>query len=79
MSDTSTPKPGKKISPKSAIGGIVAALLLVFILQNRQEVTINFVTREREFPLWIVLGVTAIIGALLGQLIERYIRKEHKE
>lgn len=79
MSATDTPKQGKRLSPKSVIVGLAGALVVVFILQNRQETTLTFINRDREFPLWIVLAVTAIVGGVVGQLIERYLRKEHKE
>lgn len=79
MSEPTTQAPKKRPSAKSVIVGIAALLVLVFILQNRQDTTLTFINRDREFPLWIVLAVTAIVGGVVGQLIERYLRKEHKE
>ncbi|MGB2757155.1 MAG: LapA family protein, partial [Acidimicrobiia bacterium] len=78
MSDPTTPAPRKKIPVKAVSTGVAALVVLVFILQNTQDTKLTFITKERQFPLWIVLVITAIVGGIVGQLIERMLRKEHK-
>ncbi|MGY1733890.1 lipopolysaccharide assembly protein LapA domain-containing protein [Geodermatophilus sp. SYSU D01045] len=51
-------------------GGVVAALaggglLLVFMLQNRQDVTLEFLFWSFTWPLWLFTLVDAFLGAIL--------------
>jgi uncharacterized integral membrane protein len=47
----------------ATIVGVVA--LLVFMLQNRDETKINFLMVELTWPLWLVMLVSALLGALI--------------
>lgn len=76
---TMPPPQRRSISPKTVVVLILAALVGVFILQNRQSTTLTFISTDKSFPLWIVLLVTAVVGGILGQLVERSIRKERRE
>jgi uncharacterized integral membrane protein len=51
--------------------GLVALLLVAFILDNRQSVRVGFVFTERDAPLIWVLIVTALLGAVIGALVRR--------
>ncbi len=73
------PASKRRIPAKGVVAGLLSIVILVFILQNRQEATLTFFATDKRFPVWIVLAVTAAIGGVIGQLIERIIRKEHKE
>ncbi|HEX6514684.1 MAG TPA: LapA family protein [Nocardioidaceae bacterium] len=49
------------------IGGlVVAALLVVWILFNRQDVHVSLVFGTVTMPLWVALTVAAVLGALVG-------------
>jgi uncharacterized integral membrane protein len=41
------------------------ALLLVFILQNRSDVTLKFLLWSFVWPLWLLIIVTATLGAMV--------------
>lgn len=64
----------------ATIIGVVA--LLVFMLQNRDETRINFLMIELTWPLWLVMLVSALLGALiwfgLGVMRRRSRRKERR-
>ena len=47
----------------AAIGG--AGLLLVFMLQNRESVTLNFLAWSFTWPLWFFALVDAVLGAFV--------------
>jgi uncharacterized integral membrane protein len=58
------------------IGGIAAlALLVVWILVNRDTVDVSFLVWTAALPLWIALAVAALLGALVGYLMAR---KRHR-
>ena len=65
----------------ASIGG--AALLLAFVLQNRQDVSIDFLFWTFTWPLWLLTIVSAVLGAVvwfgLGVLRRHRRRKERRE
>jgi uncharacterized integral membrane protein len=50
------------------IAGVVAVLLVVFMLQNTDEQEISFLLFEGTIPLWMALLLAAIGGAIVGQI-----------
>jgi uncharacterized integral membrane protein len=57
--------PGRRLS-----GGAIAALagggvLLVFILQNTQKVSLDFLLWTFDWPLWVLTILSAFLGALV--------------
>ena len=69
-------------------GGTIASLtglavLLAFIIQNRQDVEIDFLFWSFTWPLWLYTIVTALFGALawfgLGVLRRHRRRKARRE
>jgi uncharacterized integral membrane protein len=68
-------------------GGAIASLLGVgllgiFMLQNRDQTTLNFLMLDFTWPLWLVILVSALFGALiwfgLGVMRRRSRRKERR-
>ena len=51
-------------------GGAIASLvgiglLVVFMVQNREKVTIHFLAWNLSWPLWVFTLVVALVGALV--------------
>ena len=51
-------------------GGAIASLsgvgvLLVFMIQNTEDVTVDFLVWSFTWPLWLLILVAALIGALV--------------
>jgi uncharacterized integral membrane protein len=75
--------------PKSGIGaGTIATMtgvgvLLVFILQNRQSVTLQFLVWDFTWPVWLYTIVVAVFGAMvwfgLGVMRRRRRRKARRD
>jgi uncharacterized integral membrane protein len=65
----------------ASIGGI--GVLLIFVVQNTQEVRFKFLFLEFTWPLWLYTIVTALFGALvwfgLGVVRRHRRRKERRE
>jgi lipopolysaccharide assembly protein A len=66
---------GKGLDPKLIVGAVLVVLLLVFVFQNRDEYPITFLFFEFTSPLWMMLGITALVGALIGYLGGRRTRR----
>jgi uncharacterized integral membrane protein len=51
-------------------GGAIAslsgvALLVIFMLQNRNETTLSFLVWDFTWPLWLVILLSALVGAFV--------------
>ena len=68
-------------------GGAIASLagvglLVVFMVQNTEDVTVDFLAWDLTWPLWLVILVSAVAGALvwfgLGVMRRHRRRKERR-
>lgn len=61
------------------VGVVLTVLSLVFILQNRMTVTINFFWLDVSSPLWFVLLLIFLLGWFIGYIFFRRRLKEYKK
>ncbi len=47
---------------------VVAAAVVVFALVNTEKVSVDWVVDEAEAPLWAVIALSAVAGAIIGFL-----------
>jgi uncharacterized integral membrane protein len=74
---------GRRLSG-GAIGSLVGlALLVIFMLQNRNQVPVHFLFWHFTWKVWVLILVSALLGALvwfgLGVMRRRARRKERRE
>jgi uncharacterized integral membrane protein len=50
---------------------VLVVLIVIFIAQNRQRVSINFLWLHLRSPLWFILAITAIVGLAIGVSVAR--------
>jgi uncharacterized integral membrane protein len=60
-----------RISGRTIGGLVVAAVLIVWILSNRDQVEVSFIVTTAVVPLWVVLAIASALGVLVGFLIGR--------
>ena len=51
------------------VAGAVAIGLVAFALDNRREVRVGWVAGDRDGPLWLVIAVSALVGAAVAALL----------
>jgi uncharacterized integral membrane protein len=59
--------------------GIIAVASIIFIAQNREEVTIHFLFIDVSSRVWIGFLICLALGALLGALITRWWRRRQEQ
>lgn len=93
MSTPQTPPPAPQPQPgpheKSGLSAgtiaslVGAALLLAFMLQNRQDVRVHFLFWHATLPLWFIILASALVGAVVwlgfGVLRRHRRRKARRE
>jgi uncharacterized integral membrane protein len=62
------PKPApadKSLSAGTIVSFVGAGGLLVFMLQNRQDVRVHFLLWHATLPLWFIILGSALVGAVI--------------
>jgi uncharacterized integral membrane protein len=60
-------------------GGVLAALLVIFIVQNTADTTFKFLFWSFTLPLWLGLVVTAVLAFLIGQFALMWRRHRRRQ
>jgi uncharacterized integral membrane protein len=55
-----------EVSPKLIVTGVVAALALVFVLQNTRKGRLSFLFFDFTAPGWIFFLLVLLVGAVIG-------------
>ena len=68
------PAPARKeraFVSKSIASIAIAFLLLAFGISNDNQVSVDYLVFTRDSPLILVIGVSAVLGAVIGALVMR--------
>ena len=79
MSDRpTTPRPADSTASKGGgfptkfiVPGILTIIAIVFIAQNRQNVSISLIFATVTMSLWLTLTIIFVVGLLVGLLVAR--------
>lgn len=70
---------GKKVSFELIAAGLLAVVLLIFIVQNDEDVKVSWVVFSRRAAVWTVILASAVLGYVIGQLIEYSIKRRRRQ
>jgi uncharacterized integral membrane protein len=76
---TGARKKERDVPARLIVGVIALALAVVFVVQNRDEVETNFLFLHGSQPLWFLIIINLLLGALLGQAIGMLRRRSKKD
>ena len=72
MTQHSSPqKRAHGLSPTVVTGLVLAALAIVFVLENRQLVEIRVLLPVVTMPMWSALAAVLVLGVVIGFLLNR--------
>lgn len=60
-------------------GGVLAVLLIIFIVQNTASVTFKFLFWSFSLPLWLALVITALVVFVIGQFALMWRRHRRRQ
>lgn len=49
------------------IAGVIVILIAIFVAQNTEDIQFDFLVFSFTLPLWLVLVIVFVLGALAGQ------------
>jgi uncharacterized integral membrane protein len=73
------PTPAKRnVSPEIIGAAVLAIVLVIFIVQNDERVDVDWFVFNRRAALWTVILVSAVLGYLIGQLVEFGLKRRRR-
>lgn len=57
---------------------IVAVALVAFIGQNRNDTEVSWLFLDGTWPLWLVIVIAAVLGAVLSEVLGWLIRRRRR-
>jgi uncharacterized integral membrane protein len=70
---------GFRLSGRQIGAGIVALLLVVFVLQNTDTTSVTLLVFDVSFPLWLVLAGTILLSLGVGYVLGSRGRSRRKK
>lgn len=60
---------------KFAAAALVAAALVAFVVQNTASTPVRWFFIDRSAPLWLIIVVSAVAGAVLSEILGWIVRR----
>jgi uncharacterized integral membrane protein len=71
MADQPSPQPSRQNQTRLIVALVVTVLLVIFAIQNRHKVSVEFLFLDIETRMIWVIILSAIAGAIAGWLVRR--------
>ncbi len=59
-------------------GGILAALVVIFIFQNTESAPVKFLMFDGEAKMWVVIVISVVAGVVLDRLLGFWFRRRRR-
>ena len=64
---------------KVGVAAVLLILLLLYVFQNTVKVPVNFLFFDFVWPLWLIILVSLVIGALIGMLVSTLLARRRRK
>ena len=61
------------------VGVLLIAVLVVFVAQNTESTEVTWLVFDRAAPLWLVILIAAVAGAVLTEVIGWLMRRRRRD
>ncbi|MEM7141901.1 MAG: LapA family protein [Actinomycetota bacterium] len=80
MNDEPIGEEPKESTGLATVGGaaVVAIALIAFIVQNRDDAEVTWLFLDGTWPLWIVIVISAVAGAILSEVVGWLMRRRRR-
>jgi len=78
LSSDGAPRRDRDVAPRAIIAGLALLCAVAFVIQNSNRVDTTFLIFDSHPRLWVVILVSLLLGALLGQAAGLAIRRRKK-
>lgn len=68
-----------RLSPEVVGWLVVAVAAVIFVVQNNERTEVKFLFFDGNLRVWVVIVVSLVLGALLGWLLPRIVRRRRRE
>jgi len=69
MSDKKSPaESGRRLSVRQVAWALLAIVAVLFVVLNNDETKINLIAASPEWPMWVLVVASMVIGFLLAKL-----------
>lgn len=75
---TTVSRKRSRFGPRQVFALVVVAAVVVFVVQNRDEVRVYLFTATLSAPLWLLLAIMTVVGILVGLLLRWRGRKARR-
>jgi uncharacterized integral membrane protein len=65
--------------PRVIGAAVLAVALIAFIGQNRTDTEVNWLFLDGTWPLWLVIVIAAVLGAVLSEVLGWLIRRRRRD
>lgn len=72
------PDTNRKRSFVLVVAGLIVIAVAVFIAQNSEAIPIQFLTFEGSVPLWVLIVVAMVLGAILAWVVSMVLRRQRR-
>ena len=63
------------ISPTMIVLVVLAVIVVVFVLQNSDSQSVDFLMLDFEAPTWVIFALLILVGAALDRLLQFWLRR----
>ena len=64
-------KSDRRISPRTVVWLLLATVAVLFVVLNNNKTKIHLIAVSPEWPMWVLVVASMVIGFLLGKLTGR--------
>ena len=66
------------MSPALIASAVIAIVVVIFILQNSDRASVEFLFFERRTPVWVAIGIGIVLGVILDRLVTAWWRRTRR-